>query len=130
MQQELRALIERHCHTLGDELAALAAELSRLDDPRCDNAEVIAEVIAHAHKIKGSSGSIGFASVSAAAALLENHLRGMATLGSASAAQDGAAVWQHLDTLARLVAAIRPEDSSLFNVTFPPARSGRAGGGH
>ena len=115
MQEQLRALIERHCLTLVSEAAAVRACLARLADPAADRAAVVAEGTGLAHKIKGSSGSIGFGEISQAAQALEFYLRELARLeGALDEAQVGRAIGLGRDLEAR-TAAIRPENSALYD---------------
>jgi HPt (histidine-containing phosphotransfer) domain-containing protein len=72
---ELQMLIERHCHTIAGEVEAVCDSLAMLW--ASGEAEAIRSSIEHAHKIVGSSGSIGFPEVSAAAAALERALKAL-----------------------------------------------------
>lgn len=114
MQDELRALIERHCVTLIGEAAAVRDCLARLADPAADRAAVVAQGAGLAHKIKGSSGSIGFGEISRAAQALEVHLRELARLeGRLDEAQVERAIGLGRELEAQ-TAAIRPEHSALY----------------
>ncbi len=128
MQNELRALVQRHCLTLAEELDTVRQCLTRLDDPRYADAEVLEDSIAHAHRIKGSSGSLGFADISTAAALLETHLKALAALPAVSR-ESREEISAYLHRLSHLVETATPQNSSLYNVTIPPGPAGQTGGG-
>lgn len=117
MQEELRALIERHCATLGTEAAAVRACLGRLDDPTADATSVIAEGADLAHKIKGSSGSIGFREISQAAQTLEYCLRALCESEAAPTGRELDKARTLATDLEERVAAITPEQSMLYNAT-------------
>lgn len=117
MQEELRALIERHCATLRAEAAAVRDCLSRLGDPAADTSSVIAEGVNLAHKIKGSSGSIGFKEISVAAETLEHYLRELDQSGSAPVGSQVDKVVVLAADLDARVGVIRPEHSMLYNTT-------------
>lgn len=112
MQEELRALIARHCRTLEQEMKDVRACLAPMDDPKAPLEPILREGIELTHKIKGSSGSIGFAEISAAAERLEHYLR---ELGPALKEVECEQAKQHLGELERLVATARPEASTLYN---------------
>ena len=88
MQEQLRALIEKHCATLAEEARAVGACLERRDGPNAPLAEVVAEAVRLVHKIKGSSGSIGFKEVSAVAQSLERLLRSIDGAGTTPGVAD------------------------------------------
>ncbi|HKJ60844.1 MAG TPA: Hpt domain-containing protein [Hyphomicrobiales bacterium] len=75
MQNELRVLIERHCTTIRQYTDLIGGYLEEglCDFPASYRALIEAEKIAH--QLKGSSGSIGFADVSAAATRLDEQLK-------------------------------------------------------
>lgn len=115
LQRQFRALIETHCETLRREAAAVRACLAELRSPAGDPAGAVSRAVGMAHKIKGSSGSIGFKEISAAAQALELHLRALDKAGGPPGPE---AISQALELgadLDLLVAAIRPEQSSLYN---------------
>ncbi len=132
MREQLRALITRHCTTLAHEYEALTACLVRLDavEREVDGSDgsssdlrvlmAVREGFELAHKIKGSSGSLGFAAISAAAGELENHLKAVerATV-SVTDEEVGKAIKAALGALGELIRDVAPEQSALYNVNFP-----------
>lgn len=110
MQDEIRALLKRHCTTLNHEFDELCAALPPVPSPRAD----LSQAIAVTHKIKGSSGSIGFADISASAAQLEQALKQAALTGR----ELGAVAMKNLAELEALVRGATPEMSRLYNADF------------
>jgi len=109
---ELRALVERHCQWLDASVGEIAVLLSRNEqDGSCASRQRAREIV---HQIVGTSGSVGFAEVSAVAGELQAELR----VPSGGAPDDGSAPPRRVrDLLIRLQsAAVRatPECSSLI----------------
>ena len=116
MQEQLRELITKHCTTLANELAAMDACFKNISQPGAECIDAVKEGIEHAHKIKGSSGSIGFPEISAAAASLEFCFRDIAASNAAvSPAQQEKLVGCYGD-LARLIGSVKPQQSTLYNI--------------
>ena len=119
MLDEIRALVEKHCHTLRDELSEIEACVDRIDnaDARSD---VLWQGVETTHKIKGRSGSIGFAKISAAAADLETVFRAAHEAGENEIAPKlKDELNSRFRALQSLVVNIRAEESSLYNAVFP-----------
>lgn len=118
MQDEIRALVTRHCSTLKAEMAAVSRNMERLsgESPVAVD-QALSGGIEAAHKIKGSSGSIGFKNISDAAALLEASLRRVRDSGRYEE-PIRTEVEQEVLALHDLVEHVRPEDSSLFAADF------------
>ena len=110
MQQQILQLVTRHCETLRTEFA----EIDRSFDAahRDPDGAGLGPVTASAHKIKGSSGSLGFAEVSARAERLEVALRRLE--GDPGRPGGLEALRPLRDDLGRAVSEIRPEQSSLY----------------
>lgn len=123
MQEQLRALVTKHCETLACELLEIKTCLDGLGQPVTADADAIANGYAHAHKVKGSSGSLGFAEISAAAETLEHCLRDLGRSGAAVGPSERELIFGHYDLLARLINAIEPEQSTLFNAQFPAGQA-------
>lgn len=120
MLEEMRALITKHCSTLVVELEAIRDALDNLGQSNIDVTAVLAEAVERAHKIKGSSGTIGFPEISAAAAALEYCLRELVHRGGAIEADDRNRILSRYDRLDNLVRSVTPERSTLFNMQMPP----------
>jgi HPt (histidine-containing phosphotransfer) domain-containing protein len=106
---ELQMLIERHCQTIAGEVAAVSDSLAVLW--ASGSAEAIRSSIEHAHKIVGSSGSIGFPEVSAAAAALEKALKALPQDDMTPGRR--APITALLEQLKVSAAAMAPEKSTL-----------------
>ena len=119
MQAEVRKLLVKHCATLQTEIEEISTILSGIDQGAGPGQEgpLLAAGIARVHKIKGSSGSIGFMKVSAAARELEMTLRTVAE-GRIPGTTARSAVARNHAVLAELIADVRPEDSRLFAADF------------
>jgi HPt (histidine-containing phosphotransfer) domain-containing protein len=116
----LRALVIRHCASLGERVGALSAIVSGLSDA-ADREEQIAEARALAHQIVGASGSIGFDELSAMAATLENKLvdlQGPGEAANATLLEDASVLSGELE---RLAEATKPEHSRLYNADLESA---------
>lgn len=119
MQAEVRKLLITHCATLKREIEEIGTILHGLDQgaSASQDGPLLAAGIARAHKIKGSSGSIGFMKVSAAARDLEMALRAAAESTASGAGRTGTVAQSHA-VLAEVISAVRPEDSRLFAADF------------
>ncbi|CTQ50623.1 Hpt domain-containing protein [Jannaschia donghaensis] len=107
MREQIIALLERHCRTITQEAALIGQSIGKVTIGM--EREDLEPSVRHVHKIKGSSGSLGFPSVSRAAQALEDRLRGIGRV-------DGTALAQIEDMNARLqeaVCRITPETSTL-----------------
>lgn len=130
MQDKLTGLIEKHCVWLARTVSSIEAFLCTADgDDECRSLAV-SEALSLTHQITGSSGSVGFGDVSAAAAVLEEHLK-MLHLGALAltSSQMFRALALHSD-LKRAAEAVRPETSTLYGVNLADmvaqARSAKA----
>ncbi len=115
MQQELQHLITRHCKTLVQESAAIGECLSELNHNHTNENPILAEAIGLAHKIKGSSGSIGFAQVSECARALEGHMRTAAVTDGPLGYERYSRIMAWYKRLDYVVNTLTSEQSSLFN---------------
>ncbi len=122
MEEQLRELIIKHCKTLEVELEAIRQCVKRLDDHAIPAIDTIKEGIEVTHKIKGSSGSIGFADISAASEILEHYFRSFPENIKTLDDKARQKLAHHFQTLEQLVTTITPENSSLFNVSLPEAK--------
>ena len=114
---EVRELISGYCPTLNAEIAELGSILQRIDAARSDWKTTLADAYEVAHRIKGSTGMIGFSQVSIEARSLELKLRELASaqLLASEACAELNALFISLKSMA---ASLRPEDSDLFNTDF------------
>ncbi len=118
MQNEVRALVERHCVTLRSELAEVDVSLEGLETKDVPTLmPLLFAGIERVHKIKGSSGSIGFTEISASAAQLEKNLREAYAQEGPDAALSQT-IASDLARLHELVNNVQPEQSRLWNTDF------------
>lgn len=117
IQAKMRELIATHCCNLREEASQVRDALSRLSDPNADFRDAVADGLSRVHKIKGSSGTIGFSDVSALAQSLEDQLRRLYDAGAEPGARSKAHVLALGDELSARVAIIRPEQSTLYDLT-------------
>ena len=122
MQDQLRALISRHCTWLSSQVADIASALSGLsDDPRA-----IRLAIELTHQITGTSGSMGFAGVSEQAGALENHLLDLEQQEGLPDGQQCAQILALFSALETASADLQPEMSSLFNADLSALNRARS----
>ncbi|MYM57441.1 Hpt domain-containing protein [Thalassovita mangrovi] len=114
-QDKLRGLIALHCASLREEVQDLREVLARLRPPAGEAGGAISEGAGLVHKIKGSSGSIGFHEVGAVAQELETLLRGLERAGGTPDAGGIARALALVSELDALVAELRPEQSALYH---------------
>jgi|GEM_PF-4626023 len=109
MKEKIVALLERHHGSLGTEAAAIAAHIATIDALTSTQRE---DLVRQVHTLKGSSGSLGFATVFTAAETLEHCLR---QTSDAPVDQITREKINTLDaTLTEVISAVRVEDSSLL----------------
>jgi len=120
MESELRALIERHRTTLSRQVTALGRLLTRLDQPAANPLAVIGEARDLAHQLAGSSGSIGFAQVGAAAEALATRLKLLQAAGVPPGADERRRLYALFDELDRIAEQTTPQDSRLYDAELPP----------
>ncbi|WGH78439.1 Hpt domain-containing protein [Jannaschia ovalis] len=109
MNRQIIELVERHCDTLRVEFAAVEDAFAELG--RGAETGALDRLVAATHKIKGSSGTLGFAEISARAARYEHALRD--AVAAAPFGSDPHAFRALHDGLARAVAEIHPAQSTL-----------------
>lgn len=112
LQERLRNLITQHCDTLRKEAADIGTVLERWPDDEVPDPVMLRRARGAAHKLKGSSGTIGFAAVSASAAELEA-LLDEAAASPAAARRDP--ILEHNRALQDAVSTLRPEQSGLYD---------------
>lgn len=115
MQNQLRDLVRTHHANLLTQIDRLGQMLGNIAAPDAGCADAIAAAEGLAHQIKGASGSIGFADVSRAATILDDHLKSLVALaGEVTAGQIQAAI-ALVDDLQRTARNTTPESSTLYN---------------
>jgi HPt (histidine-containing phosphotransfer) domain-containing protein len=117
MQDQLRNLVRTHHVNLLAQIDKLGQMLAGLNaDADCVRAVAGAEGLAH--QIKGAGGSIGFAGVSRAATILDDHLKSLVALGGAVTAGQIEPAIALFDDLRRIARDTTPESSTLYNANL------------
>jgi len=115
MQTQLRDLVRTHHVNLLTQIDRLSQMLAGIAAPDAGCADAIAAAEGLAHQIKGASGSIGFADVSRAATVLDDHLKSLVALGGDVTADQIEASIALVGELQRIATNTTPESSTLYN---------------
>ena len=118
VQDQVRALVAGHCERLPTHVEEIGGKLSRFVNAEANHEAHLDELIALVHKLNGSSGSIGFRAVGAAAAALEDHLSELDLSGACPEATDLAKALVLFNALERTASETRPDDSTLYHADF------------
>ncbi len=116
MQDQLRALIDKHCDWLERQIALIADSLEALTEGKNNRREIINEAREQTHQITGTSGTMGFKQVSLAAQALENCLEATGQNSDGLDPQQFMQINTLFHTLSALAAEVSPEKSTLYNV--------------
>jgi HPt (histidine-containing phosphotransfer) domain-containing protein len=122
-QDQLRALLTKHCGTINELVERMAGLSAQASDAAGDPARFVAEIREIAHQIKGSSGSIGFPDISVAAAQLDSQLRLLIQGGNHLESSDWQTSLLLISELQRLAKDAIPEGSTLYNVDLSTVTS-------
>jgi HPt (histidine-containing phosphotransfer) domain-containing protein len=115
-QEQLRALLRRHHGTIVEQAEAVGRHFADGIQDEPSMGHHVACMLDIAHQIKGSSGSMGFRDVSAAAAALETQLKALRGGNSAMAREEMRAVEGLIDDFKRLAREATPERSALYSI--------------
>lgn len=117
VQDQLRALLERHCATVRQNVDSIGRMLREVSAPGIRPAAAVGRAEALAHQLKGSSGSVGFPEVSSAAKALDDQLKLLCAIGDDTAIlSQMAGVHSLYDELKRQASAITPQSSTLYDI--------------
>ncbi|WP_319529892.1 Hpt domain-containing protein [uncultured Cohaesibacter sp.] len=119
MIDQLRALITKHCATLGREMDEINLSLTKLQCAGDQCSLVAQEAAGKAHKVKGSSGTIGFKQISQSAADLELYLRQLGEQPGPLTNEQEKKIELLFGRLRILVEGATPEQSSLYDAQIP-----------
>jgi HPt (histidine-containing phosphotransfer) domain-containing protein len=113
MQEQLRALVERHLVHLIEQLAAVTELLT----PAGDTLPVTnaAEAQAITHQLKGTAGSMGFPEIGAIASALDDSLKILKAADAPIPLADLQPALDQLASLQRISEATTPVMSKLYN---------------
>ena len=115
MQDQLRALISRHCAWLTGQVSDIAAALGTLQARPGKSRDALRRAIELTHQISGTSGSMGFAEVSEAASDLEYHLLDVETRGLSVDGSEMTRILALFVALETVSSGLRAERSSLYD---------------
>lgn len=115
MQEQLRALIQTNHPKLLEQIATVDRLLTRTDAGGALSQALIIEAEGITHQVKGAAGSIGFPDMGAAAATLDENLKGLRKQGGAISRDQLQPSLQLLAALQRIAGATTPEMSALYN---------------
>ena len=114
-KEEVCALIERHGVWLDENVEKIAQSLDRCAMPDGGASSPLREALNIAHQITGTSGSIGYPHISAAAAELEESLSQILASGSEVISDArGDDLRAQVDRLRSLAASTSPAQSELY----------------
>ncbi len=116
MQDQLRALIAKHCSWLSAQVADIATCMDNLKSGDSGGAADVRKAIELTHQISGTSGSMGFRAVSARALELEEHLLEIEKMNDFHDDARYARARSLLGLLRDAAGGATPENSSLYNV--------------
>ncbi len=115
MQEQLRALVERH-------LANLVVELARVSELLTPNSDTgalpLAQVVAAqeiTHQLKGTAGSMGFSEIGATASALDENLKTLKKMPDPISAAQLQPALELLGSLRRIAESTTPAMSALYN---------------
>lgn len=119
MQEQLRTLIERNHAKLLDQLATVTRLLRGGDGGGTLDAGRIVHAQSITHQLKGAAGTIGFGSIGAAAAALDDSLTMVLAQGRSIAADQLERPLALLAALQHVAEKTGPENSILYNADLP-----------
>jgi len=115
MQEQLRALVERHHANLAEQVAIVARLLGQDDEGSDVGVARVIEAQGLTHQMKGTAGSMGFVHVAAAAAKLDEHLKDLKRCPDPVTAAQRKESLELLCELQRIAASTTPEMSTLYD---------------
>ncbi len=113
---QLRSILSRHCSALPDEIDSAAGAFAEAVLRRDAYDALTCKVIEIGHKINGSSGSLGFGRLSAAARQFEDALIESRATGVEPDESQVRTLHGLLDELKVIAGRTVPEDSSLYQL--------------
>ena len=116
IQEQLRTLLTRHCASINADVDMIARSLSEVLNPNANQAASIRNALEVVHQIKGTSGSMGYPALSAAAERLEGCLKGLEPQAGQISEGEFQSVMTCLRALEQQAQRTTPEVSPLYNV--------------
>jgi HPt (histidine-containing phosphotransfer) domain-containing protein len=115
-ENQLRAILERHCASLPGEIDSALAKFMEAVLVPARYGELAQEATQIVHRINGSSGSLGFSALSAAARLLEDALNESLLAGMPPGEAEIRMLHGLMSDMQKIGERTRPEDSRLFEL--------------
>ena len=125
-EDQLQALLVRHCASIKDEIAAINRKLDEARQRADPSGGVMRETLELVHRINGSSGSLGFLDLSSAAARLEDILKTMIEAPCLPEQFAFADVFDLFADVKAIAERTSPENSSLFGFDLNRLSTARA----
>jgi HPt (histidine-containing phosphotransfer) domain-containing protein len=126
IHEQLREILKRGCASLRDQVETVGRLLPQIATSADDAAVTIAEAQAITHQIKGTSGTIGFKDLAAAAAALDDSLKQLGERPmrvDQNQLQISNQLFTRLQTIARETTC---ENSALYDVDVSTLAGGRS----
>ena len=115
-QDQLKAILERHCASLVGETTAAGAKFAESVLVPALYEELAREATEIVHRINGSSGSLGFHSLSLAASKFEDALKESILLGAAPDEANIRRMHGLFKEMQKIAEQTRPQESKLYNL--------------
>ncbi len=115
IQEQLRALVERHLVNLGEELATATDLLTPKSDTGTLPLAQIIEAQEITHKLKGTAGSMGFSDIGATASALDEILKTLKTQPDPITPEQLQPALELLGKLRGIAENTTPAMSALYN---------------
>jgi HPt (histidine-containing phosphotransfer) domain-containing protein len=115
MQEQLRALVERHLVNLVEQLATVTESLTPEGDRGALRLAQVVEAQAVTHQLKGTAASMGFPDIGATAGALEENLKILEKMPEPLSAEQLQPALELLATLRRIAESTTPAMSTLYN---------------
>lgn len=112
-KERMRDLLKRYCTNLSGQLEILDQFLSQNCDIDARSSVPLAEAQNITHEMRGTSGSLGFSDIAAAASALDNDLKLLATLDHISQARLRISK-AHFARLRKTASQATPQGSTLY----------------
>ena len=115
-RDQLKAILERHCASLAGEMKATSTKFAESVLVPARFGDLAREVAEMVHRINGSSGSLGFHSLSLAASKFEDALNKSILLGTAPDDADIRRLHGLFTEMQKIAGQTKPQESKLYNL--------------
>jgi HPt (histidine-containing phosphotransfer) domain-containing protein len=115
VQQQMRDLLKRHCTNLLDQVEMVGQLLSQCCNVGTQSPTPIAKAQNITHQIIGTTGSMGFPDVAAAASALDDNLKLLAAKQQGASQSELQVSKQLFERLQKIASQATPEGSRLYD---------------